>query len=332
MNPIYLILKGCAGLGNRLITIANALNYSAKTDRVILVDWSDGQFGPKGINVFYKYFQISKAPYIESFVDIKDFRKLQHFPPKWGLNPHSALYDLYLQAGSNKLHRLFPFRFTGNISKIHGYWLQKLNKNQKVQSDWQCLKSLFSRNDIPFGGQYKYKMKEDVVFYADFCPPFSPDILRNHIKLSDWLNSEVEHLTEKYQLERDTVGVHIRMTDKQPDSDLDQLFKKIKDLGLEEKQLFLATDNPKVEDIFQRIFPKLIFLPKWRPEHLGKQMGVHQYAIRNKDYGMAERQLKESIIDMWLLSKCEYLIYQTNSSFSRVSAVLKNEPNKTYSW
>jgi hypothetical protein len=325
MSKKFLILKGTAGIGNRLITLANAIAYARITDRIILVDWSDGQFGKKDENVFYKYFRLNNTPHIYSIKDIKNYESLSHYPKQWGLQPHSAVYDLYKQSSSHIFHRIIPLKF----SKKGGYWCLKEKQNKTLA---QKLFNLLNKNNPPFGSNYRTKMKEVVLFYADFCPPFSPDILRNHIKLSDWLNSEIEDLTSKYQLGRDTVGVHIRMTDKQPDSDLDQLFKKIKDLGLEEKQLFLATDNPKVEDIFQRIFPKLIFLPKWRPEHLGKQMGVHQYAIRNKDYGMAERQLKESIIDMWLLSKCEYLIYQQNSSFSRVSAVLKNEPTKTFSW
>lgn len=325
MSNRFLILKGTAGIGNRLITLANAIAYADKTNRTILVDWSDGQFGIKEENVFYRYFALNKTPHIQSIKDIKNYYSLSHYPKHWALHPNSAVYDIYKQNSSYFFTRIIPSKFP----KKSGYWCLKEKQNNTLAQ--QAL-NLLNKNNPPFGGNYSTKMNEDVVFYADFCPPFSPDILRNHIKLSDWLNSEIEDLTSKYQLGRDTVGIHIRMTDKQPDSDLDKLIKKIKDLGFEKKQVFLATDNPEIEDSFQGIFSNLIFLPKWRPEHIGKQMGVHQYAIRNKDYGMAERQLKESIIDMWLLSKCEFLIYQKNSSFSRVSAVLKNEPTKTFSW
>ena len=37
----YLVLKGIAGLGNRLCTLANAIGYAQKTGRILLVDEGD---------------------------------------------------------------------------------------------------------------------------------------------------------------------------------------------------------------------------------------------------------------------------------------------------
>ena len=42
MPQKYLILKGCAGLGNRIFSILNAISYSKKTGRKLIIDWSDG--------------------------------------------------------------------------------------------------------------------------------------------------------------------------------------------------------------------------------------------------------------------------------------------------
>jgi len=44
----YLVLKGCAGLGNRLITLLKAIQYCKKTGRRLYVDWADGMFAGGG--------------------------------------------------------------------------------------------------------------------------------------------------------------------------------------------------------------------------------------------------------------------------------------------
>ena len=61
MNNIkkkYLVLKGCAGLGNRFITLMKAINYAKLSDRTFSVDWSDGMFAALGKNAFSEYFDI----------------------------------------------------------------------------------------------------------------------------------------------------------------------------------------------------------------------------------------------------------------------------------
>lgn len=54
----YLVLKGCAGLGNRFITLMKAINYAKMSGRTLYVDWSDGMFGALGKNAFSEYFDI----------------------------------------------------------------------------------------------------------------------------------------------------------------------------------------------------------------------------------------------------------------------------------
>ena len=80
MSSKFLILKGCAGLGNRLITLCNAIEYSQKSNRTLLVDWSDGQFGVKGDNIFYKYFCLKEIQHIQSIEEIIDFHNLSYYP------------------------------------------------------------------------------------------------------------------------------------------------------------------------------------------------------------------------------------------------------------
>ena len=50
------IVKGVAGLGNRLFTLAWAARVGRSLNRTIIADWSDGQIGPKGVDLFSEYF------------------------------------------------------------------------------------------------------------------------------------------------------------------------------------------------------------------------------------------------------------------------------------
>ena len=49
-------VKGVAGLGNRIITLAWAIRKARQYNSRILVDWSDGQIAPKGLDLFSTYF------------------------------------------------------------------------------------------------------------------------------------------------------------------------------------------------------------------------------------------------------------------------------------
>jgi len=331
-NYKFLILKACAGLGNRLITLCNAIEYAKKTNRTLYVDWSDGQFGEKGKNVFYKYFQLYGARHESDFDKIGNINSNNAYPPLWGKQPKDSLYDLYIQDHSTILKKFVPYSFKGGLSKVHGYWRQKKPNNNKTGSDWNALKALFNRDNISFGGNYRKNINNEVVFFADFCPEFSPTILRNNILLNDTMQKHVDDLVSKMQLAKNTIGIHIRMTDKQPQSELVVLKEQILRLNINNPQLFIASDSEIAEEYFSKHFKNVLFTKKWRPENTGKKMGMHQFAIRNQNYANAELMLRESITDMWLLSKCKYLIYQSNSSFSKISAILKNDSSKTFTW
>lgn len=66
-------VKGVAGLGNRIFTLANALEIASKSNRSVLVDWSDGQIYPKGLDSFSTYFDAPNASGIISDWGLYDY-------------------------------------------------------------------------------------------------------------------------------------------------------------------------------------------------------------------------------------------------------------------
>lgn len=60
-----LVVKGIEGLGNRLMCVANAIEYCQKTNRTLYVDWTDGMYADRGINAFHLFFDIKGILYEE---------------------------------------------------------------------------------------------------------------------------------------------------------------------------------------------------------------------------------------------------------------------------
>ena len=48
----YLLVKGTAGLGNRLLFLLSALLYARLTERLLVVDWCDQTYSDDGTNAF----------------------------------------------------------------------------------------------------------------------------------------------------------------------------------------------------------------------------------------------------------------------------------------
>src|SRR4051794_4211404 len=51
-----LLVKGIAGMGNRMLAFASGLLYARLARRRVVVDWRDRVYGEGGRNVFFEYF------------------------------------------------------------------------------------------------------------------------------------------------------------------------------------------------------------------------------------------------------------------------------------
>lgn len=321
------INKGGAGLGNRLITAAAAIEYAISNNRALLVDWSDGVYSEKGKNIFHQYFSIKDIAQIASLEEIEE-QTLTYYPPKYKNKLKTDIYSLYRATESWLLQKSNRFNPKGTFGKLLGYWQSIENFKTNIK-DIDAILALFRKNDFPYGG-FLNNRKEDVVIFSDFYPKYDGKILRHHIALKDNIKSKIEHFQKTNNLSKGVVGVHVRNTDKTPTAPLSQLFEKINKITKKSSAIFLATNSIEIELEFKKRYTTIIMHPKNYPPQ--KNIGTHHYAIRTGDYSSAEQLLEASIIDMYLLSKCDYLIYQKNSSFSEVSAALKAEPERTLYW
>jgi len=335
----YLIVKGASGLGNRIISLCNAIGYARHTGRILLVDWSDGQFAPKGVNAFPLFFRLEYLESISTFADIPDFAHKSSYPPIWKDTPEKSVWDLYRRGESNflkkrrvirrVLQKYFP---RSSLRKLQRHWYLYTQERKRASHTFRhAIGTLFSKNDICVGGDCPLRLKEDLVFFVDYCPQFDSRILTNCIRLQPSIEKVVNEFSEEHGLTSNCIGIHIRMTDRMPTATLNHLFEEVKKTPLKNPKIFLATDSDAAREYVQKKYSNVIMIPKVDID-LPEGMGRHKYAKRCGFEELTTVVYRESIIDMFLLSKCEYLFIQENSTFSRVAAILKDEPSKVSCW
>ena len=339
----YLVLKGCAGLGNRLFCVADALDYCIKTNRILFVDWSDGQFSEKYTNIFNSFFYIDHNLYrsgkIEDYVKVDDC-----YPKTWNNKIEYTIYDMYdygipkkylqyLNFFSKKNSQLW---IKNNLIEKYGkeeiYFSKRMDKGQNVSNrkvNYGIL-SVLDKSNMSFGNNLSLTIDSKVIVYADFSPQLKNFSVLKYIRLQPEIKLKLETFIKKYSTDKNSIGVHIRNTDKKPKTSITDLINYIK-LNFSEKRIFLSTDDLKIESLFKREFKNLIIYDKKLSEnHSG--IGLHFFGINKNDGSLKNQALVDSIMDIWILSKCEKLLFQGNSSFSRFSRMIHKRSDKCYDW
>lgn len=339
----YIIVKGIAGLGNRLITLTTAISYAKQTNRQIIVDWTEGQFAKRGQNAFFKCFDLRNIAHLECIYQIENITELSVYPNAWKNSLHTDGYIFVFKRYK------FPFlsrqikklRLKGEITKLNGFWkLRYVERNNlgnkagftsdnSVLTFKDIVKGIFSSKGFPHGRNFTVKRKEDIVVYMDYQPEkVIIDDFINHIALKPHMLSIIEEYTNRLNLNTNAVGVHVRYTDKMPPKNISIIIDKIKALKINDPLIFLATDNSEVFSFFKKHFSNLFSFGENMPKPPNKNKGIHH--IFNEEISF--ELFQQSIIDMWLLSRCDYLFYQGNSSFSLISSYLHQDKNKTFDW
>lgn len=314
MNPYkYLVVKGCAGIGNRLITLCAAIDFAKKSNRKLVIDWSDGQFAPKGIDAFWLCFSVNG-------IEISAIEELLKYPH---LNHSSSLFKAQPKAG---IYELFE-------SRTYGFWNRVPEKFlfnsilKKLKRRWHPTKGSFV-DALNFGEDLSLKSKSDVLYYMDFVPKIDWEMIPKTLRLNVRLQQRVTKLSKSLGLANAT-GVHVRSTDKRPEKNIkdliDYLAKTVAD-----SPLFLCTDSLEVQTQFAQNIKNLVVLPKIQPE-LGS-LGLHQWSMRCENEELKVQLYEEAVVEMFLLSTCKKLYYQGNSTYSFISSLYHLDPKCCFDW
>jgi hypothetical protein len=313
-TPKYLIVKGCAGIGNRLVTIYASIKYSEKTNRKLIIDWEDGQFDVKGINAFDKCFDLNFTNYIQK-TEIQNWNSLSHSSALFKANREAGVYDLYFDKQNPLLLKL-PNRLFFNEA------LRKLCRR------WQPISHGNYFNSLAYGSDLSKSQNEGVLYYVDFLPFVNYNELPKLVSIKEFLQKKINNFSLANNISN-AIGIHIRYTDKKPSADIlkaIEFFKQKHNNSL----IYLATDSVVVEMLFKENFNQIILFPKYSPQLNGE--GLHQWALYQQQNNLKYQMFEESIIEMFVLSKCQTLYYQGNSTFSNISRVYHQNKKNCYDW
>ena len=344
--PKFLVLKGCAGLGNRLFTIIDALDYCISTNRKLIVDWSDGQFSEKFSNVFDEFFTINHP--LKHSGSLDDICKSNDcFPKIWCDKLKHSVYDIYDCGTPKKYLNYIPFSnyisYRNTQLWVHNhliekYGLDEIDHKKNLSFGQNVLKRIASygligmldSKNMSFGQNLSNKISNEVLIYADFIPDLKSPQLVKYIKLEKKIEMEIETWINKNKLHENSIGLHVRSTDKKPNSDINKLISYVTTIS-NDKKIFLSTDNIQVEKLVKKRMKNVFTYPKVLPI-INPGRGLHTWGIDNSNEEFKKENLRTSIFDMWILSKCKTLFYQGNSSFSVFSKLIHNNKQNCIDW
>jgi len=295
----FLLIKAKGGLGNRILSAVTGLVYADLTGRVPVIDWRDGAYADAGVNTYPLLFQSPLDLHPESLEQLEDV-----VPHIWRGNLHEQPTTMIARNNPKSHSNPFIYRKycvdlsrpnTANMLAVYWSYLPKLRR----------LRKLMAQNPY-FSGR-----REDEIFKEYLDRYFTPN---------ERVLSAVKSLLATRT--RPIIGVHVRYTDLTvPLSEVHKAIRKsLKELP--DASIFLATDNDRIQEEIQQSYSRVFSLEKWfAPDG---QAIHHNMAAPN----MLE-EAENALIDMWMLSHCDRLIFSMRSTFSYASRLIGRMPAKS---
>ncbi len=280
-------------------SVATALVYARLTSRRMIIDWRDPMYSNDGWNAFGSYFT---RPDPGSLEDIYD-PSLSVAPAIWSGNLDESVMDFMRRAGTTSPIDPATWR-TYTIDP------RRLGYREDMAVFWTPFELI---DDI------RRHFSGDLAPWRRKC---RRDILRSLFRQEFVPAAPVTERVESFraaEFRTPVIGVHVRFTDRRSrlraiESRLSTLLKRHP-----EATIFLATDNLEVQRKFQSGFANVKATQKWFSP-VGGTIHRSNLAADRTENGMA------ALVDMYLLSRCDYLIIDEHSSFGLVASWLSDIP------
>lgn len=293
MGSRVLLIKGKGGLGNRILSAVCGLVFADLTGRRAVIDWRDGSYAPLGINAYPLLFDTPIARDCAVF----DRANAPVSPPLWtghlGLTPQAMIEKFMPKAHSN------PMGYRKLCTD-----LSRLDATEDIAVFWSYL---------PKFGRISRHLRLDPRFADKSQKTIITNYLNRYFTPNDRVRDQVSAISSK--LEQPTIGVHIRYTDRKIPLEAVKKRLRQKRQQMPDAAIFLATDNADVQSQMASEFSNLTHIAK----HLRPDGGRLHWP--EADIAKLE-EAENALIDMYLLARCDHLIYSRHSTFSETSALI----------
>jgi hypothetical protein len=298
----YVLIKGKAGLGNRLLCALTGILYARIAGRRAIVDWRDFTYSDDGSNAFPKLFS---SPYVDGLEVLNDHQSV--FPALWKGHLDKTATDL-VDAHDIRAHYSFKRHWQFSFD------LRRIDYDEDVLVMWS-FSHLIDKLRPHFRGEFAHLKGASVETILSW-------LLETSITLDPAIQTRVADWWRDNVPARPVIGVHVRFMDRAIalrhfTKHLDQLVA-----AQPEATVFLATDNAQVSETVRTQYANVVSTAKWFPSR-GRSM--HQ----NPDCPDRLQSAIDALTDMYLLARCDYLVYPRSSTFSYISRLLsKTAPNR----
>ena len=295
-NGKYLVVKAKGGMGNRMLCAITGILYGQLTNRKTIVDWSDESYSNNGSNTFARFFN---APQVFTETSLPEDGSIR--PKIWRSNLSKSM--------SRMLHEYDPDKHRSiTIHRKYSIDVRRLDYDEDVVIFWyytgriKILKRHLHNPDLGLAGLNHAQIIRKV--------------LHEQMQLQDNIRQRIREY-KAVNWPDNVIGIHIRYTDRKAslekyEKHLCRFLKMYPDA-----HIFLATDNQQVNKEYHKRFKNVFSAPKWFPNGTNS---MHQ----NEACPDKVANGIEALIDMYLLSDCNCLIYSGCSTFSLISRILSN--------
>ena len=290
------LVKGIAGLGNRILCFLTASLYAVAANRRLIVDWRDPIFTGRSGTAPDLFSELFVSPLVDPLPEQMESQSVA--PALWQGRLNEAIGVV------GRDHDPLFFKKFGSFRNL-AIRLSRIDYPEDVLVFWS----------------FREVMRPIRAHLNRIDPRFrrmsNLEILREAAQKYLQPNERVQTITNRFVSEnfRDRMlGLHIRATDLQ--APVENLLKTA--AGLVKKYqcegVFCATDNAEVEDRARKMLPNVVTLPKELPKG---SIPLH-YDPNCQD--RVERAT-QALVDLLLLSRCPTLAYASRSSFGFVGTI-----------
>ncbi len=293
MTMRVLLIKAKGGFGNRILAAVTGIIVAELDGRTPIIDWRDGEYLPKGDDAYPILFHRPHRLHPESFD-----RCTAVEPQLWSGRLAEHPVDIISQDFPNDHSNPFIYR--------------------------RLSVSLSRPSDAPVAVFWSYLPKLERIrrravhhFSGMRMSDLARRVLSDHFTPNARVLSEVERLFAERS--HPIIGVHVRFTDRKVS--LDRILATTAQLRgrMPEAKIFLATDNAMVQEKFRSAFDRVFVIDKC--------FGVDDNSLHEQtDHDNQRREAENALIDMWALSRCDWLVHSRHSTFSVAAALIGGLP------
>lgn len=288
----YILVKGSSGLGNRISSAATAILYSQISGRKLVVDWTEGTYAPHGTNAFHQLFD---SPIVGNVEDLPETNSI--YPPIW----------------------------KGQLDRAFGAIRDQYELKDDIEGMTTDLSRIDYEEDIVVFCSYSAKIHQmRNLFTGEFAYLNKLDnreilkyVLSNFFTIQPQIKNDFDRfIEEKFSSASDNIGVHIRYSDmKVPVDKIYDTLNKVQKRN-SRSPIFLSTDSQFIMESFKQKYDGVITAEKW---YSPPGETLHQNWDKCPD---PLQNGIEALQDIYLLSKCQVLIFSSQSSFGYLASLL----------